>query len=246
MKQPTLHGAVDGIMHAWCMQQRKERWGEKTPNHTHAWREVSSAFPEAQFVHLIRDARDVAASWLSAPFGPKHAYVAAKRWREYVLTMEEARRSLPASRFFEMRYERLIESPEVSLRQLCEYLREPYAPQMLHFNTDTTPYLTDERNTENLTRPLMRNNIYKWRRKMPKKEVVIIEAVAKTQLENAGYAVTNADAKVHPLTGFYYGFVVHPMLRARSMAANTKGQIEALKDLWAFSKSRLTSFRRRA
>lgn len=242
MKHASLHGAVDSIIHEWCLRHGKERWGEKTPFHARHWRDIASAFPEAQFVHLVRDARDVTASWKRAPFGPKHLYVAAQRWRDYLLTMAEARSALPASRFFELRYEELVRTPQATIRSLCEYLGEPYAPEMLSFHTDTTPYFTDERNLENLTRPLIRDNVCKWRTQMSPKDVAIVEAVAGDQLEAAAYPLTDAGARLDPFEAFCYRFVLHPALRLRSMAGNTKGQIDALRDLLTFSKSRVTAF----
>jgi hypothetical protein len=244
MRAPTLHGAVDGILHDWCAQQGKQRWGEKTPQHAFHWREISSGFPRAQFIHLMRDGRDVAASWKQARFGPKHLYVAGQRWREYLEVMAAIRKSLPASRFFELRYEDLMLAPERCIADLCDYLREPYAPEkMLSFYRDRTPYRTDERNLENLTRPLMQDNIEKWRRSMPAEDVLIVEAVAKTELERAGYEVTNADHRVSPLWGRFYR-LAHPLRRVLAMARNTQGQLDALRELWALSKNRLVSLRR--
>ncbi|MBN1237222.1 MAG: sulfotransferase [Gammaproteobacteria bacterium] len=240
VKHASLHGAVDGIVAAWCRHHGKPRWGEKTPYHARYWREISAAFPEAQFVHLIRDARDVAASWKRAPFGPKHLYVAARRWREFLLSMDEARGALGEARFYSLRYEDLIEAPERTIRDLCGFLGEDYAPEMLTYHRDSTPYFTDVRNLENLTRPLMRDNVYKWQKDMPKKDIMMIEAAAKDQLKAAGYPVTDDGARLNPAAGFFYTWILHPALRVKSMAANTKGQIEAIKDLRAFSRNRLS------
>lgn len=243
MRAPTLHGAVDSILYGWCAEHGKSRWGEKTPQHAWYWREILSGFPDAQIIHLIRDGRDVAASWKQARFGPKHLYVAAERWREFLVMMAAARRALPASQFFELRYEDLLAAPESSIGALCDYLREPPAPQMLSFYRDRTPYRTDERNLRNLSRPLMRNNVEKWRRSMSAKEVLLVEAAAGPQLARAGYGLSNADPRVSPLKRQLYR-LVHPFLRVVAMAKNTQGQVDALRDFWALSKNRLVSLRR--
>src|SRR5690606_25163547 len=97
-----------------------------------------------------------------------------ERWRELVAMMAAARRALPESQFHELRYEDLVANPEREVRALCAYLGEPFAPQMLAFYEDRTPYRTDERNLRNLTRPLLTSNVAKWRRSMAPKDVLIV------------------------------------------------------------------------
>lgn len=238
MHAPTLHGAVDSILHGWCVQHGKSRWGEKTPRHALYWREILSGFPDAQIVHMIRDGRDVAMSWKRARFGPKHLFVAAERWREYLVMMSAARRALPESQFLELRYEELVAAPDEVLGRLCGFLGEPFAPQMLSFHRDRTPYRTDERNVRNLARPLMRGNAEKWRRCMSQDEVLLVEAAAGPALARAGYEVSHPDPRVSPFKRRLYR-LGHPFLRLVAMARNTQGQRDALRDFWALSKNRL-------
>ena len=55
-----FHGIVDSILWTWTQAQGKQRWGEKTPAHLFYWREILSAFPKMQVLHIVRDGRDVA------------------------------------------------------------------------------------------------------------------------------------------------------------------------------------------
>ena len=244
MREPSLHGAIDSIMSDWCAMHGKRRWGEKTPRHLFQWREIYSGFPRAQFVHLIRDGRDVALSWKKARFGPKHLYVAARRWRENLAEMSNAREAIPAAQFFELRYEDLLAAPEETARALCNYLGETFSIEMLSFYKDPTPYRTDARNNRNVRRPLIRDNVEKWRREMGTRDLHIVEAAAKDELEGAGYPVVNADARVGRLEGLGYRAVLHPLLRLGAMARNKRGHLEAMREFWALSKNRLVWFRR--
>lgn len=73
-----LGGVVDAVLRSWAQSQGKSRWGEKTPGHLFSWPEISGWLPHAQAIHIIRDGRDVALSWIRAPFGPKTVHSAAR------------------------------------------------------------------------------------------------------------------------------------------------------------------------
>ena len=52
--------AVRTFYEAYMEQQGKPRWGEKTPTYVQKMKLIQRALPEARFVHVIRDGRDVA------------------------------------------------------------------------------------------------------------------------------------------------------------------------------------------
>jgi hypothetical protein len=69
--------------------------GNKTVDHALSLRTLNALFPAARFVHLIRDGRDVALSWIGAPFGPKTVHSAARLWARYLDRAAELRASTP-------------------------------------------------------------------------------------------------------------------------------------------------------
>ena len=63
-------GAAIGTVYAVYAEERgKARWGDKTPMYMQNLRLLERLFPDALFVHLIRDGRDAALSFLSMPKG---------------------------------------------------------------------------------------------------------------------------------------------------------------------------------
>ena len=62
----------------------KARWGDKTPRYVESIPFISGLFPDARFVHLVRDGRDVALSYANVPFGPKTVARAASLWAKRV------------------------------------------------------------------------------------------------------------------------------------------------------------------
>lgn len=107
--------------------------GEKTPNHVlhiailHRW------FPEAQFVHLVRDPRGVVNSWRSVPWSSGYRWRDAEVWVEYVSAgrQEEDRYGAYVR---SLHFEDLVRWPEKELRVLCEFLGLRYDDRMLAFH----------------------------------------------------------------------------------------------------------------
>lgn len=110
---------------------------EKTPNHALWIPEILEIFPNAKFVHVLRDARDVTASMLAASktFGknwaPRYAFVAAHRWVKQVNAAQEAQKKLPPNQFFELRYENLRQDPSKELRSLTNFLNLEWSEKEL-------------------------------------------------------------------------------------------------------------------
>ncbi len=238
-KGHDFHSMVDGVMYSWAMAQGKERWGEKSPWHVLYWKEILEGFPRAKFLHIVRDGRDSSASWKQARFGPKHYYLLAERWKQYLETVAELKAEVGQDNVFEFRYEDLLANPELVMHQICDFIEEEYSPDMLAFHEDKTPYPTDVRNLENLTKPLMQGNTQKWKTNLSDHEVLMFEAVASEKLAEYGYEVANDNPSISSLSVLFIRYVIHPMLRIRSMVKNTKGQIDELKKLNVYLRLRL-------
>ena len=115
----------------------KERWGDKTPRYVTALAKLGRALPEARFVHMIRDGRDVALSTnrrLVELRGsrPVPAERMAKRWRHRILSARRV--TQVADRYFEIRYEDLVLDTEPALRRVCEFVELDYDPAMLEYH----------------------------------------------------------------------------------------------------------------
>jgi hypothetical protein len=112
----------------------KARWAEKDPTYTLILDFLDELFPDALYIHLLRDGHDVVASFRDR-WGYRSAARAARtEWARHV---EEARAlgaRLGASRFLEVRYERLVSEPASEGRRLFAFLAEEWRPEVLDFD----------------------------------------------------------------------------------------------------------------
>jgi hypothetical protein len=173
---------------AYARARDKSRWGDKTPRYVEHIELLARLFPDAQFVHQIRDGRDVALSYADVPFGPKSVAAAADLWAKRVRAGIVAGRALGPKLYMETRYEAFVADPEKHTKELCEFLDVSYEPEMLE---------ADRAKKDILPRAALYNpNVAKgtaaearsWEQDMPPAHVEIFEAVAGDLLTELGYA----------------------------------------------------------
>src|SRR2546425_6282923 len=119
----------------YALRFAKPRWGDKTPGYVKHTRAVQDLLPEARFIHIIRDGRDVAVSLIEewrASGRVMSVTRAAERWVSKISVGREQAREL---RFYlEVRYEDLVLDSESVLRRICDFIDLPWHPDMLEYH----------------------------------------------------------------------------------------------------------------
>ena len=228
LRRDSLHGLVEALLSTWARAQNKERWGEKTPSHVMYWRELLEGFPEARFLHIVRDGRDVSLSWIDARFGPKNIYYSAIQWKQYLSWVDELRAAVPAHQFLDIHYASLLANPEATLQRICTFLGESFHPAMLEYHRDPAPYPTDARNVLALEKPIQRHNTGKWKGVLSHDEVRVFEATAGSALQQYGYALSTPNPAIHPAERLRYR-ALHSPQRLLAMVRNRQGHREYLR-----------------
>lgn len=200
---PTnFYGASRAILQAAAVKKGKSRWGDKTPHQVQDVEALAKAYPDAQFIHVIRDGRDAALSIRQAGWLNGHMLTIAHYWREQVSAGIKAGKSLDNSsaRYYEVYYEQLLQQPEVILKDLCNWLGLEYTPQMLEYYRDANTQLRPEHlNLFALNqKPLDASRAYAWKHKMSQADRADFESVAGDLLQELGYELSGV--KIAPWT----------------------------------------------
>src|SRR5204862_393593 len=104
---------------------------------------IERALPEARFVHLIRDGRDVALARRKSSVDPPTPGRVARRWQQRI---ERAREQAPRLRHYtEVRYEDLVLESEPTLRRICEFAELDFEPAMLDYHERADDRLAEMR-----------------------------------------------------------------------------------------------------
>ena len=190
---PTNYsGAASALFRACARKMGKQRWGDKTPRHVLHISWFAEAFPNAKFVHVIRDGRDVAISLLKVGWVSSFLQ-AAHHWQERVGAGVTAGSALGKDQYYELHYEQLLMNPEKTLKNLCNWLELEYTPQMLQqHETATTHISRDWHLHEMVAKPVDPSRAYAWKQKLSRREVADFESVAGDLLKKLGYEVSGA------------------------------------------------------
>jgi hypothetical protein len=201
-----ISGYADAIRAAYAVFARtrgKDRYADKTPVHIYHLPVLADLFPEGRFVHVIRDGRDVAASFLDQDdMRPNGMGEAALLWRERVSIGRTAGAELGPDRYLELRYEELVKDPRPILERLCATIGLSYDPSMLSYSERAAEVVARDGGPERHRGVFMPPTVglRDWREELAPEAVETFELVAGDLLTELGYerATDTSWADGHP------------------------------------------------
>jgi len=201
---------------AYARLNGKTRWGDKTPRYVEHIAFLSDLLPDARFIHLIRDGRNVALSYADVPFGPKTVAEAARLWADRVSAGIAGGRPL-GDRYLEVRYERLVEDAKAQTKSICSFLSLEFDPGMLDYTERARAAVLPRASMYNphvTERPMPKTR--SWEHDMPDRHVMIFEAVAGDLLSELGYPRRHPDPPASARWRASLGRIGLPVDRLRS------------------------------
>ena len=162
-------------------------WGDKTPMNTLYLDWIGPVFSNSKFIHIIRDGRDVASSYLKME---RYDTIleAANRWINSI-QLAQSFGSRIKGNYMEIRYEDLVTNPEDAIKNTCKFLDIIYDPKMLD-HTKQVEKLgdTDKSHHSNLSKPISSESIGKWKNNLSKSDQESITKLLHKHLHHLGYA----------------------------------------------------------
>lgn len=183
---------VDAVYRVYAEARGKRRYGDKTPSYMQHLGLLDRVFPDAQYVHIVRDGRDACLSFLAMTRKPRFNLGRPRRLAEFAcawrLEIEGAQRfgeRVGSGRYLELRYEDLVAEPEKRLREVCAFLGLEFEPGMLEYYRDVDPARLGDH--PRLAEP-PRRDVRSWRGEMSPGDQELFEAIAGGLLGRLGYA----------------------------------------------------------
>jgi hypothetical protein len=143
--------------------------------------------PEAPFLLLYRDGRDVACSLCKVPWSSPDVYINFAYWLRFYRRHRWAVRQ-PALRLLPVKYEEFVSSPEKELRKIVSFLDLPYEPAMAsgegnHGGVPEREYGWKARAFEKITQ----TRVGVWRTTLSPQQICDLESWGDEALAALGY-----------------------------------------------------------
>lgn len=181
-------------------KEGKQRWGEKSPVNVRHITRIFKHFPNATFIHMIRDGRDTVASLRTFP---KYNTVngerielhtnnpineCIERWIKDVSKGLEWRTD---PRYIEIKYEDLIENDESTLKTLFKFIGEPWDSNVRKYYNIKKPSREEAQNP-GVTKPIYKSAIGRWKNEFSTEDIELFKSKANKLMIKLGY-VTDPD-----------------------------------------------------
>lgn len=219
---PTVGSALGIVFRSYAQRFGKLRWGDKRPAYHQDVAALLRLFPDAQFVHVVRDGRDCVASLKRMPWFKGDSVAASHVWAYAIDAWHHWRRRLPADTWHEVIYERLVTDPRAELEPLCAYLGEQFEEAML------APHLIVEKAAPfraayhaGLRNEVTGARVGAFSRSLDRRELGLIETVNGRRLRQRGYALTKEGQYPDPVSLARYALAAthqRAAIRRRHMA----------------------------
>jgi hypothetical protein len=229
---PEKAHSFEEVVTAW-FQQREEQTGLSTIGATiqHRFDLLPALFPQARYVHLLRDGRPVAASAMNMGW-VGNLYAGGLRWRRKIDEVFALQQKIPRDRWLEVKYEELLRNPVVRLTEICTFLGLEYDDAMLRYHQRSTYDVPDAANAD------------RWRTRLSPREIYMAEIGAGETLVRAGYQRMFPPAQL----GLFERFAVWLDHRRRRAAFNFNrygAYVMIARKLWRLFGVRRPSLERR-
>jgi hypothetical protein len=164
---------------------------EKTPGHIYTIDAIAAVYPEARFVHVLRDGRDVvvsmraaSTSWATSWERERTVDGASRIWWEAVRRARHVGAQLPG-RFLEVRFEALKSDPFGSYRRLFDFCSIPYDDGFLERVHRETAF--EHRSSGGEDRFRRSGRVGEWRERFTHRDALAFARATGTALQETGY-----------------------------------------------------------
>ncbi|MBL7777677.1 MAG: sulfotransferase [Chitinophagales bacterium] len=188
---PTLIEIFKTIYELKANHKKANYWCCKSMGNTHYIPQIEAAGLRPIYIYLVRDGRDVAASFKKAVVGEKHIYFIAQQWlRDQQAALQHTRAFAP-HRTFQIHYENFIQNPQASLQPLLNMLHIPWTDSLLEYYQSIEAQQTAQAGEmwQNVVKPIDKTNTKNYHKKLSQHELNIFQTVCGSMLRKLGYDV---------------------------------------------------------
>lgn len=161
-------------------------WVDHTPSNIKYASLLTSFYPQAKFIHLVRDGRGVAASIMSLDWGVNTIDRAAHSWSKRLTEYIHVEELLGSEKIIRLGFEDLVKNPESAMKRICEFIGIVYQPEMVRGSGFQVPHYTSKQHSlvGKAPNPAEADA---WEKVLRPRQIEIFENIAGDVLSSLGY-----------------------------------------------------------
>jgi hypothetical protein len=168
--------------------------GDKNNYYIHHLQEINEIYPNTKYIHLVRDGRDIACSYLKIntldkrlKYLPKVSNSITEIANEWSTTIKKIDAFMEDKNALVVKYEDLLVEPKKILTEVCDFLGQCFETKMLeYFNNINEPKSTLNWK-EKIIEPIDRTNFNKFKNILTKEQIKVFNGIAYDMLKKYKY-----------------------------------------------------------
>jgi hypothetical protein len=175
--------------------------GDKNNYYVHHLELIRSLYPNAKFLAVMRDGRDVACSYrkiktleTTSPYKPKLPYEVsdiANDWKQNNRKVQQFVADVGADQALWIRYEDILKNPEQKMREVCHFLALEFEVDMIEYYSSTSPHQKVPKKMLDWKMKTLRKpdaaNVNKYKSRLTTEQIQTFEDIAGELLTEFGY-----------------------------------------------------------
>jgi hypothetical protein len=168
-------------------------YGDKNPSYSMYVKELSKLFPDAKFIHIIRDYRDQISSMIKKElYDIPSVSILAYQWKRSLRMIRKVKRAFP-EKFYTIKYKEFVENPKPLLKEMYDFINIPFDESVFNYYQNEALFKTAEKHDriktiqDNIFNPINTKRLYAWKDEMDAKSVKIADITVGKYAEMYGY-----------------------------------------------------------
>ncbi len=167
-------------------------FGDKNPGYAIYTEKLLRIFPEAKFIHIIRDYRDNFVSLKNVDFEIPIPSLIVEKWKLFYKKFHKAKLKHPDSHH-ELIYEEFVKEPEKHMKELCDLTGIDFIPEIFDFYKKKDSLSDDKLSNlvkkyhSSLMEKVNTSRIGLWKKEMSKKQIQLADYTAGKYANILGY-----------------------------------------------------------
>ena len=212
---------------SYCKSEGKNIWGDKSLFFG-SIDILHELFPDARFIHIVRDGRDVFDSWRRMDPSKDNPAVMSLDWATKEKNIAKSFNRIPGNKQLTIKYEDLLEQPEEVVKSICEFLDINYEINMLECYKSSDRYIGKHHSTL-IFNKIDSQNTHKWRKTLSAREIAIFTALSRSLLNNYDYETADISPGLVDRVSMIYMLVSGLPYRLAQILMNKARYTKALK-----------------